>query len=322
MTPRSIGHAIVLGRACLDLYASPVGISLVDARTFDAHLGGSPANIAVGLARLGVPVAMATCVAPDRVGAFVRKRLEAFGIDTTYVRDAPGTQTSVVLGAFEPPEGFDLVFYRDRAADLALETGNVSPQALIDASLVVTSGTGLSALPSRQATLEALATAGSGSGVRAFVVDHRPAAWRAAEPDEIAAQYRRAIRSSDVVIGNSMEIALASENSDWRLGARDVARDGASVVVVTRGAQGSAVLVDGELTEIPAAPARAANVVGAGDAFAASFLYSLLNGADAVASARFGAAAAAIVVERHACSSAMPTEPEIVDRLSQGRGDT
>jgi 5-dehydro-2-deoxygluconokinase len=311
--------ALVLGRACLDLYADDVGIPLSGAERFTAYLGGSPANVAAGLARLGANVRFATRVASDPTGAFVRARLRSFGIDTEFVRDDPTAQTSVVLAAFQPPDDSELVFYRDRAADLALAPGDVDAAVLRAAALLVTTGTGLSAEPSRQATLDALSLAGEGAARRAFIVDHRPAAWAGTDAAEVARHYRAALRACDVAIGNAAEIAIASETVDWSAGARAIAALGPAIVVVTMGANGAAVLCDGELTLVPALPASAVNVVGAGDGFAAAFLHGLLTGRDPVESARLGAAGGAIVAERHGCSAAMPTRRELDLRLAYTR---
>lgn len=310
---------LVVGRASVDLYADEVGIPLSEAERFTAFLGGSPANVAAGLARLGAPVRFATRVGADSTGAFVRRQLEAFGIDVDYVHVDPEVQTSVVLGAFQPPEGADMVFYRDRPADLALAPSDLSIGLVCDAALLVTTGTGLSAEPSRSATLAALTTAAESGTVRAFIIDHRPPAWRGTTQASIARRYRAALQASDVAIGNAEEISLASELDDWRAGARAIAALGPSTVVVTLGARGASVLSNGRFSYVEAVPASPINVVGAGDAFAASFFYGLLNGRDAVASARLGTAAGAIVAERLGCSAAMPTAHEVAARLAQAR---
>jgi 5-dehydro-2-deoxygluconokinase len=312
-------YVLVVGRACVDLYADEVGIPLSQADRFSAFLGGSPANVAAGLARLGATVRFATRVGADSTGAFVRRQLEAFGIDVEFVREDPEVQTSVVIGAFQPPEGADMVFYRDRAADLALAPSDLSIGLVRDAAVLVTTGTGLSAEPSRSATLAALATAAGGDTLRAFIIDHRPPAWRGTTRASIARRYRAALQDSDVAIGNAEEILLASELDDWRAGARAIAALGPSTVVVTLGSRGAAVLSDGRLSHVGAIPASPVNVVGAGDAFAASFLYGLLSGHDAVASVRLGTAAGAIVAERLGCSAAMPTADEVAARLAQAR---
>jgi 5-dehydro-2-deoxygluconokinase len=315
----SKSYALVLGRACVDLYADELGIPLSDARHFTAFLGGSPANVAAGLANLGVPVRFATRVGADSMGAFVRRQLEAFGIDVEYVHEDPEVQTSVVLGAFQPPDGADMVFYRDRAADLALAPSDLSIGLVRDAALLVTTGTALSAEPSRSATLAALTTAAEGDTLRGFVIDHRPPAWRGMTSSSIARRYRSALQACDVAIGNAEEICLASELEDWRAGARAITALGPSVVVVTLGARGALVLEDGRFSRVPGVPASPVNAVGAGDAFAASFFYGLLAGRDVVASAHLGAAAGAIVAERLGCSAAMPTADEVADRLARAR---
>lgn len=308
-------HVLVLGRACLDLYSNDVGTPLGDARSFNVYVGGSPANIAVGLARLGSHVRFVSRVGADETGVLVRRRLESFGIDTSMVRNENGARTGIVLGAFRSPDEPDLVFYRDRAADLMLRETDIDPTAVIESALVVTTGTGLAGEPSRQATLRTLSLASEGGVRTAFVVDHRAPAWAGAHDDDVRAQYERAIRYSDVVVGTADEITLASGVSDWKSGARRIADLGPSVVVRTLGASGASLLEGGAFASVPAAPCSPVNPVGAGDAFAGSFFLGLLEGLSPRESVELGAAAGSIVAERHGCSVAMPNREELNSRL-------
>ena len=68
---------LVLGRAGIDLYADPVGTAAETAEMFRADLGGSSANICVGLSKLGCQSALVTSVSDDIVGRFCINRLEA-----------------------------------------------------------------------------------------------------------------------------------------------------------------------------------------------------------------------------------------------------
>ncbi len=79
---------VCMGRAAVDLYGEQIGGRLEDMRSFARYLGGSPANTAVGVARLGLKPAMLTRVGDEHNGRFVRERLAAEGVDVT-PRDAP-----------------------------------------------------------------------------------------------------------------------------------------------------------------------------------------------------------------------------------------
>ena len=76
---------VCLGRAAVDLYGEQIGGRLEDMQTFNKYLGGSPANTAVGLARLGLKPAMLTRVGDEHNGRFVRETLAAEGVDVSHV---------------------------------------------------------------------------------------------------------------------------------------------------------------------------------------------------------------------------------------------
>ena len=77
---------ICMGRAAVDLYGDQIGGRLEDMQSFSKYMGGSPANTAVGLARLGLKPAMLTRVGDEHNGRFVRETLEAEGVDVGHVK--------------------------------------------------------------------------------------------------------------------------------------------------------------------------------------------------------------------------------------------
>ena len=116
---------ICLGRAAVDLYGEQIGGRLEDMQTFSKYLGGSPANTAVGLARLGLKPAMLTRVGDEHNGRFVRETLAAEGVDVSHVKTDPQRLTALVFLGIQDRETFPLVFYRDNCADMAVEPGRL-----------------------------------------------------------------------------------------------------------------------------------------------------------------------------------------------------
>ncbi len=122
-----------MGRAAVDLYGEQIGGRLEDMRSFARYLGGSPANTAVGVARLGLKPAMLTRVGDEHNGRFVRERLAAEGVDVTHVSTDPKRLTALVFLGIRDRETFPLVFYREHCADMGLVADDVDP-ALIAAA--------------------------------------------------------------------------------------------------------------------------------------------------------------------------------------------
>src|SRR5690606_15006683 len=120
-----MGHkkydVITFGRSSIDLYSQDIGSPFSDIKGFDAFVGGSPLNIAVGCSRLGVKASLLTAVGNDKVGEFILDFLKKEDVNTQYIPVKNGTWSSVVVLGIEPPDKFPLVYYRDNAADSQVE---------------------------------------------------------------------------------------------------------------------------------------------------------------------------------------------------------
>jgi hypothetical protein len=108
---------ICMGRAAVDLYGEQIGARLEDQSSFARYLGGCPANIAVGAARLGLAVAMLSRVGNEQNGAFVRETLAAEGVDVSHLKTDPQRLTALVFLSIRDRDTFPLLFYRHECAD-------------------------------------------------------------------------------------------------------------------------------------------------------------------------------------------------------------
>ena len=122
MIPRKFDF-IALGRAAVDLYGEQIGGRLEDMTSFAKYLGGCPANISVGAARLGLKPAMLTRVGDEQMGRFVRETLAAEGVDVSHVRTDPKRLTALVILGIRGEDSFPHIFYRDNVADMGVAPG-------------------------------------------------------------------------------------------------------------------------------------------------------------------------------------------------------
>jgi 5-dehydro-2-deoxygluconokinase len=299
-----VTEAVVIGRVGIDLYPNQLATPLREVRTYTRFVGGFAGNVATGLGRLGVAVAIVSRVGDDPHGEFVREWLASEGVDVRFLRTDPDWLTPPTFCEVWPPDRFPILFYRrPTAPDWQLSPDDFDHEALAAAPLLYATGTGLAQSPSREATLAALR---AHRGTTIFDLDWRPSLWRdAAEYPELAA---RAVAAADLVIGNEEEISAA------RLG--DVRR-----LVVKRGARGAAVYEDGEEVDVPGHPVVVVNGLGAGDAFAAALGHGLLRGLSLVEATRRANVAGAIVASRLACSAAMPRLEELEEALVSTPGN-
>src|SRR4051812_18366887 len=217
MTPEPF-DLITMGRVGVDLYPEQTGVGLAEVRSFAKSLGGSATNVAVAASRLGARAAVITKVGDDPFGPYVRSALEGFGVDPGWVGTHPSLRTPVVFCEIFPPDDFPLLFYREPTApDMTLEPGELDLDAIRAARVFWTTGTGLSAEPSRAATLEALRARGDAgsAGGRAITVhdlDHRPMFWK--DEAEAGRWAREALGHATVAVGNRDEAAVAVGTRD------------------------------------------------------------------------------------------------------------
>lgn len=300
-------EVITMGRVGVDLYPQQIGVALADVTSFAKSLGGSPTNVAVAAARLGRQAAVITKVGDDGFGAYVRAALGGFGVDTRWVGTHPTLRTPIVFCEIHPPDRFPLLFYREPTApDMHITRAELDLDAIARAPLLWTSGTGLSAEPSRTATLAALDAA---RGIRVHDLDHRAALWPSAE--EARRWAREAVRRASVVVGNSDEAEVATGERDPSRAAAALLDLGAQTAIVKMGPAGSMALTRSGSARAPAFPVQVLCGLGAGDAFGGMLCHGLLAGWPLDRTLRHANAAGAIVASRLACADAMPTQAEV-----------
>ncbi|MCY3947459.1 MAG: 5-dehydro-2-deoxygluconokinase [Anaerolineaceae bacterium] len=329
-------QSLHMGRSSIDLYSNDIGSPFVNIDSFAAYVGGSPTNISVGATRLGAKAALLTAVGEDPVGDFLLHFLREEGVPTDYIPRKAGMRSSCVLLGIEPPDRFPLQYYRDNCADINLTIDDVLAAPVTDCEVFQFAGTNLSLEPSRTATMFAAELARQSGARVVFDIDFRPDQWSDIRAFGVVA--RSTLPLVDVVLGTEDEINAAtlssveqmelthSQVSDAKVTGDTLAaigrilESGPEAVVEKVGAQGARIhLRDGEIIEAPGFPVEIYNILGAGDAFGAGFLYGLVRDWGWYRSARLGNACGAIVVTKHGCADFMPTMAE-VDAFVAGYG--
>lgn len=305
-----------IGRLCIDLNANEINRPMEETSTFTKYVGGSPANICIGMARLGMRAAFIGKVADDQMGRFIRHYLERNAIDTrNVITDRTGAVTGLAFTEIKSPQDCSILMYRDNVADLKLEPGEVSEEIIADAKLVLISGTALAQSPSREAVLLSLDYARRYGAFVVFDLDYRPYTW--ASEEETAVYYNLAAEKCDLIIGtreefDRMERFERNPDRSDEVTASKWFGYHAQIVIIKHGKEGSiAYARDGSSYTAPSFKANVVKTFGAGDSYAAGFLYGLLQQWSLPKCMEFGSAAAAIVVSSHSCSDAMPTAEQV-----------
>jgi 5-dehydro-2-deoxygluconokinase len=311
----------VFGRAGMDMFAGPIGVKSEDADMFHADVGGSSANICVGLSKLGSHSALVTSVSDDAVGRFCVNRLTHYGVDTRYVR-AVGGEARTSLAVYESrTENFQNVIYRNGAADFQVTEADMDAVAYGDFTALITAGTVFAAEPSRSATFRAFEHARAAGLPIIFDIDYRPYSWPSAE---VAAEVlSRAGDESDLIVGNDEEFGFMAGGIDKGLAkARDLAQKTGRIVIYKMGQDGAITFVDGQEIRTGIYPVTAVKPNGAGDSFMAGLLASIADGHDLKTAVLRGSACASIVVSQPGCAPAMPNTTQLNDFLAAHDGPT
>ncbi len=135
---------VAIGRVSVDLYGQQSGSRLEDVSTFAKAVGGCPANVAIGVARLGLKSALISRVGDEPMGRFVLEQLTREGVETRGVALDRQRLTSLVLLSMRDEHTFPLIFYRENCADSALCEDDIEASLVASSRAVLVTGTHLS----------------------------------------------------------------------------------------------------------------------------------------------------------------------------------
>ncbi|HEX4248068.1 MAG TPA: 5-dehydro-2-deoxygluconokinase [Pseudonocardia sp.] len=319
--PGEAAEVLTMGRLGVDIYPLQTGVSLRKVETFGKYLGGTAANVAVAAARYGRRSALISRTGADPFGEYLHDALRGFGVDDRHITPVASLPTPVTFCEIFPPDDFPLYFYRlPKAPDLEIYPEELDLDAIRAADVFWVTGTGLSAEPSRAATLHALEARGK-CGTTVLDLDYRPMFW--ANREEARARYQEALPHVTVAVGNQDECDTAVGIRDPHDAAQALHALGIELAVVKQGPKGvlaSRRGADGTDTEVtvPPVPVDVVNGLGAGDAFGGALCHGLLAGWPLEQIMRFANTAGAIVASRLACADAMPTLDEVEALMNTG----
>ena len=302
---------ILLGRVAVDLNPVDYYCPLNESTTFKRYLGGSPANIAVGLARLGKKCGFFARVSDDQLGTFVTDYFDNEGIDTSHIKRCQnGEKIGLTFTEIKSETESSIVMYRNEAADLKLDVEDIDEDYINKAKAILISGTALAESPSREAALKAVALAKKNGVPIIFDIDYRAYNWK--NSDEIAIYYSSVAREADIILGSREEYDLTEKFIKVGMTDKESAAywhsQNAKIVIIKHGKEGSTAYTnDGESYSIKPFPVKLLKSFGGGDGYASAFLYGIFEGWEIIDALEFGSASAAMLVASHACSQDMPT---------------
>lgn len=318
---------VSIGRLAVDLYANQYGCNLEDVSTFAKYLGGSSGNVAFGCARLGLQSAMITRVGNEQMGRFLVRTLLDEGCDVSQIKVDPTRMTGLAILGIKDRQTFPLLFYRDNCADMAFGPEDVNESFVAECKAMHITGTHFSTPLVRAGSLRALDLARKHNVRTILDIDYRPVLWGLTTPGDgetrdipsttVTREFQDVLCHFDLIVGTEVEFKVAGGSPELITALREVRMRTAATLVVKLGPQGCAVIegdvpdvIEGAFT-VPSPRVEVLNVLGAGDAFLAGFLSGWLRGHDYSVCCRLANGCGALVVSRHSCAPAMPTEEEL-----------
>jgi fructokinase len=277
---------LAFGETIVDFFPDRRGDRIRDSVRFRRELGGAPANVTVGLARLGVRAGLMTLVGADDFGAYLRAALAAEGVDVRGVGTHPTARTGITFVTVGHLGERSFLFYRHPSADQLVAEGDVDIDLIAGARVFHYGSSTLAREPSRSATWKALVAARAAGRVISSDPNLRMHIW--ADPGEARPLIQKALAMTDLVKVSEDELEGICGTSDIEDGTRRLRDLGVGLAVVTLGARGCFFASGGGGTGMVSGPVLEAGQIvdttGAGDAFVAGLLAEL--GPDFAAGAR------------------------------------
>lgn len=301
---------LIIGRAGIDIYPDPPGTKTELAKNFVSYLGGSSANIAVALTKLGGKCHLLTCISDDALGRLAINHLKNFKVDTSLITSIKGDYRLSFAIVESTIKDHQSIIYRNNAADLFMNEKDVSKVNFSDFSCLIVTGTCLALEPSRTATFHAFDLAKKNGLPIILDIDYRPYTWESAS--EASTIYFEAAKKCNCIIGNEEEFNIMAKhynNNGFKLAQELI--NFSTIIIYKMGKNGSIAFVENKTIKTGVFEVKTLKPTGAGDAFIGAFIGSILNSKTIEESIKYGSAAAAIVVTKVGCSSAMPYQIDL-----------
>jgi len=297
----NVPKVVVIGDACVDMV-----IRLPDRKSGKAdlkdsvpqlHGGGSAANVAVALARLGVAATLVGAVGNDGYGRWILDDLAREGVDIRRISTVHDAFTPMVIALVETDgERMMVVWPPEGGAQTQLQKYAVDPALMSSASWLHTTGMCLRTLPARDSVLYAMKLARKAGIMVSLDLNLRMELLGL--DDSTRRTFEQAINHADVVFGNAEEEIIPITGKDSAAAGAQYLCGGKHIVIARRGSKGVLVVTPKETFQVPALQTKVMDTIGTGDAFDGGFIAASVAGVGVKEATRWGNAVAALKIGR------------------------
>ncbi|HEY9699448.1 MAG TPA: PfkB family carbohydrate kinase [Trichocoleus sp.] len=311
-----MSDVICLGELLIDFVPTVTGVTLIDAPAFQKAPGGAPANVAVGLSRLGISSAFMGKVGDDAFGHFLANILRDAGVNIQALHFATEARTALAFVSLKADGDREFMFYRHPSADMLFTPEEVDTDLIQQAKLLHFGSISLISSPSREATLHAIDCAQQAGKIISCDPNLRLALWQ----DEQAAREGMllALKQAQIVKVSEEELEFLTGTTDPAAVYQQLWHDRMMLLLLTKGTQGCRFMTSHAEGEVPSFPVKAIDTTGAGDAFMAGFLQGIVKNPEILEDpaqlnqlCRFANAAGALTTTQRGAIPALPTRQQV-----------
>ena len=264
---------VAIGELLIDFVPQQKGCTLDEVTHFERVAGGAPANVAAAVARLGGKAAMVSQVGEDAFGTHILKVLQSNGVDTAYVFRTGRANTGLAFVSLDATGNREFSFFRNPSADLFLNQDQITADMFDDCAALHFCSVDLVDWPVRLAHRKAIGLAGRAGAILSFDPNVRLPLW--SSPEECQKAIRAFLPYADLVKLSDDEVEFVTGCTDEREAAEKLFAMGCRLLLVTRGADGSAAYTPHAEAFAETLRVPVTDTTGAGDSFIGSFLYQL-----------------------------------------------
>jgi fructokinase len=292
--------------------------------TYQKSPGGAPANVAVGVARLGAQSTFVGKVGDDVLGRFLKETLDGYGVTTNRMLFTQDAKTGVVFVTNGEDGERSFEFYINPSADRFLSAAELVKEDFTSHKILHFGSISMISSPAKEAT-EAAVQLAKGNGMYvSYDPNLRLGLWDSEE--QAKETIISMLHHADMLKLSEEELEFITGEKDIQAGVEKLKSYKIPLILITLGAEGSYVYTVNGSAHVPAMKVKAIDTTGAGDAFVSGMLYSLQEFAgridsitvdEAVQMARFAAVSGALAASTKGAMTALPTLEEVKSKLKE-----
>ncbi|WP_397538079.1 aminoimidazole riboside kinase [Rummeliibacillus pycnus] len=257
---------LCLGEALIDFIPLDA-----DNLTYQKAPGGAPANVSVGVAKLGGEATFLGKVGDDVLGHFLKETLEGVSVNTRSMIFTKETRTGVTFVSLEASGERHFSFYINPSADQFLQKEELDASLFTQHKIFHFGSISQINEPSKSATFEAIKRAKESGMLISYDPNFRPNLWRSEK--QAKETILATIPYVDILKVSDEELSFLTGCSNMEEGIALLPK--VPLILVTLGSEGCLYYFKGKIGTVPALTCQAIDTTGAGDAFVSGILYSL-----------------------------------------------